>query len=174
MTEDQVRDQLRRVDDLTPPPAPDFAARAMRASTLRAERRRTWGKGVLGVAAAIAIGTLAVTNLPRPSSSNSSAASGAAAPGVAAPEAATAGGAPTGTTGPAYTAAECTSTLTGVRAAIPALTQQGLPIISAACGPRGVVVVRVSTALTPEQRGVLTARYGAHVSVADRAGTPLP
>ncbi len=170
MTEDQLRDQLRRVDDLTPPSAPDFAARAIRASERRVERRRTWGKAVLGAAAAIAIGTLAVTNLPRPSGSTSSGVSGAAAP-----EAATAGGAtaPTGLA-PPYTGAECIRTLTGVRAAIPALTQQGLPIISAACDPRGVVVVRVGTALSPEQRSVLTTRYGAHVSVADRNGTPLP
>ena len=192
MTEDQLRDQLRRVDDLTPPPAPDFAARAMRAAGRGAERRRTWGKGLLGVAAAIVIGTFAVMNLPRPSTSASSAA-GVAVPGASMPEAATDGTtratpkdtmgsvpfAPTAAatpTGPAphYSVAECTRTLTSVRAAIPAFRQQGLPIIGAACDARGVVVVRMGAALTPEQRGLLTARYGARVSVAGRDGTPLP
>lgn len=202
MIEDQLREQMHRVDDLTPPPPPDFAGRAMRASSgadarrvdARDARRRTWAKALLGAAAAIAVGALAVTTLPH--LGGSSVTSGSSAAGAAAPQEAS-GTAATTTVGPQpptkegdrpagvaepsasapvtfYDAADCAGTLAAVRAALPALGKQGIQVASAACDARGVVVVRVSPALTPGQRGVLRARYGTRVSVTDLDGRPQP
>lgn len=203
MIEDQLREQMHRVDDLTPPPPPDFAGRAMRASSgadarrvePRDARHRTWGKVLLGAAAAIAVGALAVTTLLHLGGSATT--SGASVAGAAAPED-TGGSATTTTSGPElptkqggdrpagvaepsasapvtfYDAADCAGTLTAVRAALPALGKQGIQVASAACDARGVVVVRVSPALTPGQRGVLRARYGTRVSVPDLDGRPQP
>ncbi|GAA1878191.1 hypothetical protein GCM10009814_05300 [Lapillicoccus jejuensis] len=102
---------MRSVDDLTPPPAPDFAARAMaaarttsRATTADAEdtgntepaerlvpvvplHRRPWARALTGVAAALVLGTAALSGLQHVGG-GSSASSGAAAQ----PEAGTAQG----------------------------------------------------------------------------------
>lgn len=96
--EQALRARLRAVDDLDPPPAPDFAARAVAAGRTTTtdqdapERlapvvplhRRGWAKALVGVAATLVLGTGVVTGLQHlGSGGTSSAASGAAAGGSA-------------------------------------------------------------------------------------------
>ncbi|MEP6799240.1 MAG: hypothetical protein ABI890_13890 [Lapillicoccus sp.] len=224
MIEDRLREQLRRVDELTPPPAPDFAARAMRdadsttssgagagagagASPASVERtstttpavvspmrragrpgqaRRTWGGWILGAAAAVTIGAFTITHLPGSNESSSSTAAG----GVAqAPEVVKGGdsgtpsdqGATTGTLTPADTpggvtvvSAACAESLATVRGALPDLTKQGLPLVSADCDAAGTVVIRVRTPLTTAQRTLVTTRFGPQIAYADLEGKRLP
>lgn len=97
--EQALRARLRAVDDLDPPPAPDFAARAVAAARTQAPtsedasarlapvvplHRRGWAKALVGVAATLVLGTGVVTGLQHlGSGGTSSAASGAAAGGSA-------------------------------------------------------------------------------------------
>lgn len=77
MTEDQLRRQMHRVDELTPP-ADGFESKAWYAGRQRLARRRAWTTGLAGAAVAVAAvgaGVLVVT-LPRQSASTT--ASGAA------------------------------------------------------------------------------------------------
>ncbi len=83
--EDLLRERLHAVDELTPPDA-NFEARALRAGRARANRRRSWARGLVGVAAAAAIGVFVVPSVMR--SGVDSGASTASSAGAAA----TAGG----------------------------------------------------------------------------------
>ncbi len=79
MTEDQLRDQMRQVDDLTPPDT-GFEAKALYAGQRRLARRRSWSMGLLGSAAAVVVGSLVVVNVNHPSTSSSGSAVAGAAP----------------------------------------------------------------------------------------------
>ncbi len=81
--EDLLRERLHAVDELTPPDT-HFEARALRAGRARANRRRSWARGLVGVAAAAAIGVFVVPSVLRSSvSSGGSAASSAEAAATA-------------------------------------------------------------------------------------------
>jgi hypothetical protein len=86
-----LSERLHEVDALNPPD-PDFEFRALRAGRERLRRRQAWTRGLVGAAAAVAIGALAIPSLGRldtvGGASTSSGAGGAAA---SAPEAATGG-----------------------------------------------------------------------------------
>jgi len=95
--EELLRDRLHEVDAVEPPD-PDFEFRALRAGRERLkERRSSWRRGLLGLAAAVVIGALAIPALGRLDLGGGSGAStaGGAAAGSAlkAPEAATSGSA---------------------------------------------------------------------------------
>ncbi len=77
MTEERLREQLHRVDELTPPDAGGFDERALAAGQRRLAQRRTWSTGLLGAAAAVVIGTLIVVNVPQHSGVTSSVAGAA-------------------------------------------------------------------------------------------------
>ena len=85
MTEDQLREQMHRIDELTPP-GTAFEEQALYAGRRRLARRRTWSRGLTGAAAAVVIGALAVPVLTRQPDGVSTAAApegpGAAAPTV--------------------------------------------------------------------------------------------
>ncbi|MDQ6715422.1 MAG: hypothetical protein M3Z83_04865, partial [Actinomycetota bacterium] len=96
MTEDQLREQLReqlhRVDDLTPPDPDGFDRRVLVAGRRQLSRRRAWSTGLLGAAAAVVIGTLVVVSLPRGAGTSASSVAGAAPGQQTAPAAPGAGG----------------------------------------------------------------------------------
>ena len=101
MTEDQLREQMHRIDELTPP-GTAFEDQALYAGQRRLARRRAWSRGLTGAAAAVVIGALAIPALTRPPDSASTAAApegrGAAASAVpAAPGTLGAGSDPAGT-----------------------------------------------------------------------------
>lgn len=92
--EQALRARLREVDDLVPPPAPDFAARAVAAARAQAPtaeeaparlapvvplHRRGWAKALVGLAATLVLGTGVVTGLQHLGSGGSSSASSGAA-----------------------------------------------------------------------------------------------
>jgi hypothetical protein len=90
--EDLLREQLHEMDTVEPPD-PDFEFRALRAGRERLKRRQAWTRGLVGVAAAVVIGAVAVPTLGRinvTSGGAGSAVAGSAA-GAPAPEAATSG-----------------------------------------------------------------------------------
>ena len=64
MTEDQLREQMHRIDELTPP-GTAFEDQALYAGQRRLARRRAWSRGLTGAAAAVVIGALAVPALTR-------------------------------------------------------------------------------------------------------------
>ena len=82
MTEDQLRKQLReqlhRVDDLTPPDPAGFERQALAGGQRRLSQRRAWSTGLLGAAAAVVIGTLVVVSVPRGGGTTASSVAGAA------------------------------------------------------------------------------------------------
>ena len=85
MTEDQLREQMHRIDELTPP-GTAFEDQALYAGQRRLARRRAWSRGLTGAAAAVVIGALAIPALTRHPDSASTAAApegrGAAASAV--------------------------------------------------------------------------------------------
>jgi hypothetical protein len=90
--EDRLRSRLREVDDLEPPDQ-GFELRALRAGRDRLKRRQSWTRGLVGAAAAVVVGALAVPTIGRMSAPEH-ATSGASSAGsaVAAPQAPEAGG----------------------------------------------------------------------------------
>ena len=97
--EELLRDRLHEVDRIEPPD-PDFEFRALRAGRERLKERQSWKRGLLGLAAAVVIGALAIPALGRlnigvggASSSGGGAAAGSALSAPSAPEAATSGNA---------------------------------------------------------------------------------
>jgi len=101
MTEDQLRERMRQVDDLTPPDT-GFEAKALYAGQRRLARRRSWSTGLLGAAAAVVVGSLVVVNVNHPSTTSSGSSAAGAAPErrADAPSAANGGaGLPQGSTG---------------------------------------------------------------------------
>ena len=96
--EDLLRQQLHEMDAVEPP-EPDFEFRALRAGREKLKRRQAWTRGLVGAAAAVVIGALAVPALGRMSSFSGGAATsaggaaGSAASAPAAPEAAAGAGA---------------------------------------------------------------------------------
>jgi hypothetical protein len=94
--EDLLREQLHEMDTVEPPD-PDFEFRALRAGRERLKRRQAWTRGLVGAAAAVVIGAVAVPSLGRlgtfdggiATSAGGAAAGSAAAP--SAPEAAAGG-----------------------------------------------------------------------------------
>ena len=93
MTEDQLREQMHRIDELSPPGTAfedhafedhAFEDRALYAGQRRLARRRAWSRGLAGAAAAVVIGALALPVLTRQPDGVSTAAAperrGAAAP----------------------------------------------------------------------------------------------
>jgi len=95
MTEEELRAQLRQVDELTPP-GTGFEAKALYAGQRRLARRRSWSTGLLGVAAAVVVGSLVVVNVNHPSTTSS----GSSAAGVAPDKRADAPSAANGSPGP--------------------------------------------------------------------------
>ena len=94
--EELLSERLHEVDSVSPPD-PDFEFRALRAGRERLKRRQSWTRGLVGAAAAVVIGALAIPALGRINTlgggtgvagSSSAAEAGAAA---SAPEAATGG-----------------------------------------------------------------------------------
>jgi hypothetical protein len=83
-SEDLLRARMREVDDLDPPAGDDFEFRALRAGRERLRKRQTWTRGLIGGAAAVVIGVVAVPNLHRVEIGTGGGASSAS--GVAAPE----------------------------------------------------------------------------------------
>lgn len=73
MTEDQLREQMHRIDELTPP-GTAFEDQALYAGQRRLARRRAWSRGLTGATAAVVIGALAVPALTRHPDSASTAA----------------------------------------------------------------------------------------------------
>ena len=91
--EDLLRDRLHEMDTVNPPD-PDFEFRALRAGRERLKRRQVWTRGLLGAAAAVAIGALAIPSLGRLGTSVggvSTSAAGDAGTAASAPEAAQGG-----------------------------------------------------------------------------------
>lgn len=78
-TEDLLRARLHEIDTLQPPEPDDFEFRALETGQQRIGRRRSWTRGLLGAAAALAIGVLAFPIVGRSpyGSSSSGAAAGA-------------------------------------------------------------------------------------------------
>lgn len=92
MTEDQLRERLHLVDELTPPDPDGFERRLLAAGQRQLNHRRAWSTGLLGAAAAVVIGTLVVVNLPRGAGTSTSPVAGAAPQQQTAPAAPGAGG----------------------------------------------------------------------------------
>jgi hypothetical protein len=90
--EEILSDRLHEVDAVEPPD-PDFEFRALRAGRERLKRRQAWTRGLVGAAAAVVIGAVAVPTLGRINVSSGGAGSAVAGSpaGAAAPEAATSG-----------------------------------------------------------------------------------
>ena len=92
--EDLLREQLHEMDTVEPPD-PDFEFRALRAGRERLKRRQAWTRGLVGAAAAIVIGAVAIPSLGRLGTVTDGASSGTAVAGAgsapSAPEAATGG-----------------------------------------------------------------------------------
>ena len=93
--EEHLRDRLHEVDAVEPPDR-DFEFRAMRAGRERLKERQSWKRGLLGIAAAVVIGALAIPALGRLDFGGGTGAGGTSAGGagsaLSAPEAATSGG----------------------------------------------------------------------------------
>ncbi len=62
--EELLSDRLHEVDAVEPPD-PDFEFRALRAGRERLKRRQSWTRGLVGAAAAVVIGAVAVPTLGR-------------------------------------------------------------------------------------------------------------
>ena len=91
--EDLLRDRLHEVDAMDPPD-PDFEFRAVRAGRNRLKERQSWKRGLLGLAAAVVIGALAIPALGRLNLGGGTGTSaGGAGSALSAPEAATSGSA---------------------------------------------------------------------------------
>ncbi|HEY5421003.1 MAG TPA: hypothetical protein VIL10_09725, partial [Marmoricola sp.] len=92
--EDLLREQLHEMDTVEPPD-PDFEFRALRAGRERLKRRQAWTRGLVGAAAAIVIGAVAIPSLGRLGTVTGGASSGSAVAGAgsapSAPDAATGG-----------------------------------------------------------------------------------
>ncbi|HEY8307276.1 MAG TPA: hypothetical protein VIG79_11415 [Lapillicoccus sp.] len=92
--EELLREQLHEMDTVEPPD-PDFEFRALRAGRERLKRRQAWTRGLVGAAAAIAIGAVAIPSLGRLGTVTGGSSSGSAVAGAgsapSAPEAATDG-----------------------------------------------------------------------------------
>ena len=89
--EDLLRDRLHEADSIKPPD-PDFEFRALRAGQERLKRRRSWTRGLVGAAAAVVVGALAIPALGRLQVGEGTSAGGSAAgSALSAPEAATGG-----------------------------------------------------------------------------------
>ncbi len=98
---DLLNDRLHQMDAVEPP-EPDFEFRALRADRERLKRRQAWTRGLVGAAAAVVIGAVAIPSLGRinvtSGGSSGSAVAGAAstaratAPKLAAPEGAAGSG----------------------------------------------------------------------------------
>lgn len=71
-----LRDRLHEVDELVPPDT-GFEQRALRAGRERVHRRRSWTRGLVGVAAAVMIGALVVPAVARHEISSGGSASSA-------------------------------------------------------------------------------------------------
>ena len=78
MTEDELRERLHAVDELTPPDA-GFEATVLAAGRARLGRRRAWASGLAGAAAVVGVVTLAA-HLPFSSGSSSATSAAGAAP----------------------------------------------------------------------------------------------
>jgi hypothetical protein len=87
-----LRDRLHEIDTVEPP-EPDFEFRALRAGRERLKRRQAWTRGLVGAAAAVVIGALAVPSLGRLNFSTGGGSSSSAAGAAAAPESAARGSA---------------------------------------------------------------------------------
>jgi hypothetical protein len=90
--EDLLRDRLHEMDAVDPPD-PDFEFRALRAGRKRLKRRQAWTRGLVGAAAAVIIGAVAIPSLGRLDVSGGGTATSAGAGAASAPEAATNGSA---------------------------------------------------------------------------------
>jgi hypothetical protein len=88
--EELLRDRLHQMDAVEPPD-PDFQFRALRAGRERLKRRQAWTRGLVGAAAAVVIGAVAVPTLGRINVTSGGASGTAVAGSAAAPEAATSG-----------------------------------------------------------------------------------
>ena len=88
--EDLLRERLHEMDAVDPPDG-DLEFRALRAGRERLRRRQAWTRGLVGAAAAVVIGALAIPSLGRLDVSGSGGTSGASV--ASAPEAATGGSA---------------------------------------------------------------------------------
>lgn len=174
--EDLLRTRLREVDDLQPPDD-GFELAALRAGRERLKRRQAWTRGLVGAAAAVAVGALALPAVGRLSTSGGSASSsaGAAASKVSAPQnpaAAPEGAADGSSPAVTYSPAQCQATLTRVAADRDLLTRQGYAVGSLTCDADGRVVLPVTNLVTAEQLQVLKVRYGDPVRVVQSAPTP--
>ncbi len=174
--EDLLRARLHEVDDLQPPDG--FELQALRAGRDRLKRRQAWTRGLVGAAAAVAVGALAIPAVGR-LGVGGVASGGSAASKVSAPQAPQAAeGAPPGAAGdastgaPAYTAAQCQTTLTRVAADRDTLTRQGYAVGTLSCGPDGRVQLPVTNLVTAEQLQVLKVRYGDPVTIVQAQGMP--
>ncbi len=78
MTEDELRERLHAVDELTPPEA-GFESKVLAAGRARLGRRRAWTSGLAGAAAVVAVVTLAA-HLPFSSGSSSATSAAGAGP----------------------------------------------------------------------------------------------
>src|SRR3954471_9030429 len=90
--EELLSDRLHEVDAVEPP-GPDFEFRALRAGRERLKRRQAWTRGLVGAAAAIVIGAVAIPSLGRLGSlgGGSATSAGGAGSAVSAPQANTGG-----------------------------------------------------------------------------------
>lgn len=92
--EELLSDRLHEVDGIEPP-SPDVEFRALRAGRERLKRRQAWTRGLVGAAAAVVIGAVAVPTLGRINVTSGGTGAGSAEAGSAAvapsPEAATSG-----------------------------------------------------------------------------------
>jgi hypothetical protein len=88
--EDRLRARLHEVDDLEPPDQ-GFELRALRAGRERQKRRQSWTRALVGAAAAVIVGAVAVPTLGRIGGSSDVTASSSSAAGAAAAPAPEAG-----------------------------------------------------------------------------------
>jgi hypothetical protein len=128
MTEEELRERLRMVDDLTPPDA-DFEVRALSSGQRRLAARRGWARGLLGAAAVVVVGSLTWAGITHPSTT-----SGTSAAGVAAEKQAGAPSAQDRSPGPGQGGAP--GSTAGPRAAQPAPATSLPTIVASIGGPR--------------------------------------
>src|SRR6478752_6080341 len=121
--EDLLREQLHEMDTVEPPD-PDFEFRALRAGRERLKRRQAWTRGLVGAAAAIVIGAIAIPSMGRLGTVTGGASSGSAVAGAGWPPAVTLASSRRRTRGPLRTVRPWTASPT--RSAPP----------SPGCGPR--------------------------------------
>ena len=79
--EELLREQLHEMDTVEPPD-PDFEFRALRAGRERLKRRQAWTRGLVGAAAAIVIGAIAIPSMGRLGTVTGGAGSGSAVAGA--------------------------------------------------------------------------------------------